>query len=78
MACKRRVGIVGFGRLGSSQILHHQLFIPLLGQFLFEEVKKRNNFEVAFVWNRTAEKMRGVVEDELVLQDLADCASKYV
>lgn len=30
------------------------------------------------MWNRSEEILRGVVEDELVLQDLADCASRYV
>lgn len=33
-------------------------------------------FKVVFVWNRTVEKMRGVVPEDLILHDLAHCASR--
>lgn len=48
------------------------------GQYLYEEIDKRNDYEVVFVWNRTDDKMKGVVKEELILQDLADCASRYM
>lgn len=48
------------------------------GQYLYEEVSKKSEYQVVFVWNRSEEKMRGVVPDELILHDLADCASRYV
>ena len=54
------------------------MILSPLGQYLYEEVKKRSDYEVAFVWNRTEEKMRGVVADDLILHDLADCASRYI
>lgn len=49
-----------------------------IGQYLYEETMKSDTKEVAFVWNRTEDKMKGVVEDALILHDLADCASRYV
>lgn len=36
-----------------------------------------SRYEVVFVWNRSEDKMRGVVPEELILRDLADCASRY-
>lgn len=33
-------------------------------------------FKVAFVWNRSTDKMRGVVPGDLILHDLAHCASR--
>lgn len=49
-----------------------------LGQYLYEEVKRRDGYQVVFVWNRSVDKMRGVVQEKLILRDLADCASRYV
>ena len=47
------------------------------GQYLYEEVcSSCPELEVAFVWNRSAEKMRGAVPDELVLTNLSDVASR--
>lgn len=46
------------------------------GQYLYEEVRKMSKYEVVFVWNRSEDKMRGVVPEELILRDLADCASR--
>jgi len=53
----RRVGIIGFGHLG---------------QFLTERVQESPDHELAFVWNRSPEKIR---EGLPVLEDLADAAS---
>ncbi|RUS78631.1 hypothetical protein EGW08_013601 [Elysia chlorotica] len=53
----RRVGIVGFGHLG---------------QYLVEEIEKRNDVELAFVWNRTPEALMGKVSDSLILKDLSN------
>ncbi|XP_003385230.1 PREDICTED: putative L-aspartate dehydrogenase [Amphimedon queenslandica] len=59
---KRRVGIVGFGSLG--QYLYHAL------------QDSKDEYEIAFVWNRSAEKMRGIVPPELILNDLKSCHSR--
>ena len=32
---------------------------------------------MAFVWNRSIEKMRGMVPEELILHDLSHCASRW-
>lgn len=79
MTC-RRVGIVGFGRLGEPIHLRALRVCNCcwLGKFLYDEISQKSDYEVAFVWNRTEEKMRGVVGEELILQDLADCASRHV
>ena len=61
--------------------VHHHTYTPdcaCAGQYLYEEINKRKDYEVAFVWNRTDDKMKGVVKEELILQDLADCASRCV
>ena len=46
------------------------------GQYLYEEVTKLPDYEVAFVWNRTDDRMKGVVPDHLILQDLGDFSSR--
>lgn len=61
---KRRIGIVGFGAVG---------------QCLFRAIRERPKIasvaEVAFVWNRTAEKMDGIVDERLQLKDLSEVDS---
>lgn len=52
----RRIGIIGFGSIG---------------QFIYEEILKCDELSVAFVWNRSIEKLEQVPED-LILKDLAD------
>eukprot|EP00112_Aurelia_sp_Birch-Aquarium-sp1_P024191 Seg752.13 transcript_id=Seg752.13/GoldUCD/mRNA.D3Y31 product="putative L-aspartate dehydrogenase" protein_id=Seg752.13/GoldUCD/D3Y31 len=52
---KRRVGVVGYGHLG---------------QYLVKEILNYPQFELAFVWNRTAEKLKGQVPDDAILLDL--------
>lgn len=37
----------------------------------------RDDYEVVFVWNRSSEKMHGIVPQHLVLQDLSAAASKH-
>jgi predicted dinucleotide-utilizing enzyme len=55
MAAPTRVGIVGFGSLG---------------QYLYNEISRIKEYEISFIWNRTAEKMIGQVPPELILRDL--------
>ncbi len=50
----------------------------LLGQYLYEELRKMADFEVVFVWNRTTDKMRSVVSEEVILEDLAQFSSRYM
>lgn len=58
----RRIGIVGFGSLG---------------EYLYNELQQKGKeYEVVFVWNRTADKMKGKVLDHLILQDLAECGAR--
>lgn len=45
---------------------------------MYEEVGKLPDYEVAFVWNRTVDKMKGFVSDDLILQDLDNFSSRYV
>ncbi|XP_063293061.1 aspartate dehydrogenase domain-containing protein [Pelobates fuscus] len=56
---KWRVGIVGYGHIGEY----------LVSQILGEG--DQYNLELAFVWNRSTEKMKGKVSDDLQLQDLS-------
>jgi aspartate dehydrogenase len=64
---KIRVGIVGFGNLGKF------LFEKIIG-----EEKLRERFEIAFVWNRTVERVREdkrITEDQ-ILESLSDFQTK--
>ena len=35
-----------------------------------------SGYEVVFVWNRSEDKMKDIVPQELILQDLTDCAAR--
>lgn len=52
---KRRIGVVGFGHLG---------------QYLVEEILKRDDLELSFVWNRTVSELRGKVDEKYILENL--------
>ncbi|KAF4116240.1 aspartate dehydrogenase domain-containing protein isoform X2 [Onychostoma macrolepis] len=55
-----KVGIVGYGHLG---------------QFLVEKIQKEGpeaGLQLAFVWNRNADKLRDSLPKELILHDLSD------
>ncbi|XP_069806117.1 aspartate dehydrogenase domain-containing protein isoform X2 [Dendropsophus ebraccatus] len=57
---KRRIGVVGYGHVGV---------------YLVNQIQKEgdeNNVELAFVWNRTKEKMEHTVEPSLQLHNLED------
>lgn len=56
-----RVGIVGFGHLG---------------KYLVQEIERRSDIELAFVWNRTAEALHGNVPESAILKDLSDFKSR--
>ncbi|BFZ18548.1 hypothetical protein BsWGS_21587 [Bradybaena similaris] len=53
----RKVGIVGYGHLG---------------QYLVSEIGKREDLQLAFVWNRSLDSLAGKVPEELILRDLHD------
>lgn len=57
----RRIGIVGFGHLG---------------QFLYNAVAESDDLEIAFVWNRSVETLKGKVPEEIILRDLAEFAER--
>ena len=50
------IGIVGFGNLG---------------QGIYEYLQRQENLEVAWVWNRSFDKLADLPEDE-ILEDLED------
>ena len=52
----------------------HALFS---GQYLVEEILRRNDLELSFVWNRTLEVLRGKVEDHYILESLSSFAERY-
>ncbi|ELU04098.1 hypothetical protein CAPTEDRAFT_1663 [Capitella teleta] len=56
-----RIGIVGFGNLG---------------QFLADAILKRDDLELAFVWNRTQATLQGKVDSSFILEDLDDFAER--
>ncbi|MBT6432822.1 MAG: DUF108 domain-containing protein [Deltaproteobacteria bacterium] len=65
MTTKRRIGLVGFGKLG---------------QFIAEAVLNDEaisaNYELAFVWNRNQAALEGTIPAELQLENLGDFASR--
>ena len=48
------------------------------GEFLYKEVIESQNLQVAFVWNRSLDKVKGIVPDDLILVNLDDFATRYV
>lgn len=81
---KRRVGIVGFGRLGIDTCTRFLIrsdksvvSTSSSGQYLYEVLVSdySGSYEVAFVWNRSPDKMQGVVPQQLVLLDLGNAVS---
>ena len=43
------------------------------GKFLYDELNKRQDYEIVFVWNRTLDRIKDIVPDELILENLAEC-----
>ena len=65
MENKRRVGIVGYGKLGE-----------FLAQALLHDETVSSSHELAFVWNRRPEVIGNEIPQELRLDKLADFAKK--
>ena len=42
------------------------------GKYLVEEIFKRDDVELAFVWNRTSSVLNGNVDQKYILEDLKD------
>ncbi|XP_076987128.1 aspartate dehydrogenase domain-containing protein isoform X2 [Tamandua tetradactyla] len=61
----RRVGVVGYGRLGQSLVSHLLAQGPELG------------LELVFVWNRDPGRMAGTVPPSLQLRNLADLGERH-
>ena len=53
-----------------SSIYSCALVFLFTGNYLFEKLKKSDTYEVCFIWNRTADKMTGIVPVDLILDDL--------
>ena len=43
-----------------------------------EEILKRNDLELSFVWNRTSEALRNKVDDRYILDDLSSIEKRYL
>lgn len=56
----------------------YSLLSIIKGEYLWERIQSSANFEVAFVWNRSTDRMRGKVPDEQVLVNLEDFAERHV
>eukprot|EP00794_Sanderia_malayensis_P014325 gene14325-15815_t len=62
MASKpRRIGVVGYGHLG---------------QFLVKKILDNAELELAFVWNRSTEKLKGSVPDTAIIEDLGNISER--
>ena len=49
-----------------------------VGQFLYNAVAESDDLEIAFVWNRSVETLKGKVPEEIILRDLAEFAERWV
>lgn len=49
-----------------------------IGEYLWERIQSSAEFEVAFVWNRSTERMHGKVPPEQVLVNLEDFTARHV
>ena len=56
---------------------YKMLTCSILGQYLVEEILRRKDLELSFVWNRTLEVLRGKVEDHYILESLSSFAERY-
>lgn len=59
-----KIGVVGYGHLG---------------KYLVERILKdgaAHGLSLAFVWNRNTDKLKGLVPDELILEDLSSFAER--
>ena len=48
-----------------------------VGKYLVEEILKRDDLELSFVWNRTSEALRNKIDDRYILEDLSSFAERY-
>ena len=65
MSAKRRIGLVGFGKLGQ-----------FIAQAVLNDDAISADYELAFVWNRNKAALEGTIPAELQLEDLSDFASR--
>ena len=65
MGAKRRIGLVGYGKLGQ-----------FIADAIVNDESIAADYELAFVWNRSAAAMEGKVPAELQMHELGDFASR--
>ena len=53
-------------------------FTSFLGQYLVEEILKRDDLELSFVWNRTVSELKGNVDEKYVLENLLSFQDRCV
>ena len=51
-------------------------YLLTTGQYLYNAIFERDGLEVAFLWNRTVDTLKGKVPEEYILTDLADFAER--
>ena len=56
----------------------HTVCCMTLGEYLWERIQSSAEFEVAFVWNRSTDRLQGKVPEEHVLVNLDDFAERHV
>ena len=66
MSAKRRIGLVGYGKLGQ-----------FIADAILNDETIAADYELAFVWNRSASAMEGKVAEDLQLHDLSEFASRH-
>lgn len=59
---KKRIGLIGYGRIGS---------------YLFKKIERDNELEISFVYDTFAEKTKGL-DDSLLVEDPKDISAKAV
>ena len=64
MSARRRIGLVGYGKLGQ-----------FIADAVVNDESIAADYELAFVWNRSAAAMEGKVPAELQMHELGDFAS---
>ena len=53
-------------------------YLSFLGQYLVEEILKRDDLELSFVWNRTVSELRGKVDEKYILENLPSFPDRCV
>ena len=64
------------GKPFSSFVFSLRFFVS--GKYLVDAILKSARLELAFVWNRTCDVVRGKVDEKLILEDLSKFSERLV